>query len=279
VLVSAEAWRVFPMSGVFLQAAGILIREGLEAILVIAALAVYLTKVGAKARLPALYGGAGIAILASIGAAWVFERFYGGAHDDLMEGVIILAAAALMLYVSGWLLVRQDPRAWQAYLQQKADRALERRTVIAVGVLAFLAVFREGAETVLFIHALAQTAGGWSAALLAGLLAAALVLAVLFVAIRLLAVRLPLRAVFLVTSGFLFVMAVKFIGEGLQEFQERQILPYHQVGSGSWVSTLGLNPTLEALLAQGAVVLCALATAVILHRRAQRATQTTSGKV
>jgi high-affinity iron transporter len=267
------------VSGVFLQAAGILIREGLEAILVIAALAAYLAKVGARARLPALYGGAGVGVLASVAAAWTFERFYGGAHDDLMEGVIILAAAALMLYVSGWLLVRQDPRAWQVYLQQKADRALERRTVIAVGVLAFLAVFREGAEAVLFIHALAQTADGWSAELLAGLLAAALVLAVLFVAIRLLAIRLPLRAVFLVTSGFLFVMAVKFIGEGLQEFQERQILPYHQVGSGSWVSTLGLNPTLEALLAQGAVVLCAIATAVILHRRAQRATQTTSGRV
>jgi high-affinity Fe2+/Pb2+ permease len=67
VLVSAEARRVFPMSGVFLQAAGILIREGLEAILVIAALAVYLIKVGANARLPALYGGAGVAVLASIG--------------------------------------------------------------------------------------------------------------------------------------------------------------------------------------------------------------------
>jgi high-affinity iron transporter len=267
------------VSGVFLQAAGILIREGLEAILVISALAVYLAKVGARARLPALYSGAGVGVLGSIAASWTFERFYGGAHDDLMEGVIILAAAALMLYVSGWLLVRQDPRAWQAYLQQQADRALERRTVIAVGVFAFLAVFREGAETVLFIHALAQTAGGWSAALLAGLLLAALVLAGLFMAIRLVAIRLPLRAVFLVTSGFLFVMAVKFIGEGLQEFQERQILPYHQVGSGSLVSTLGLNPTLEALLAQGAVVLCAIATAVILHRRTRQATQTTSGRV
>ena len=278
-IAGAEARRVFPMSGVFLQAAGILIREGLEAILVIAALAVYLIKVGANARLPALYGGAGVAVLASIGVAWVFERFYGGAHDDLMEGVIILAAAALMLYVSGWLLLRQDPRAWQAYLRQKADRALEKRTIAAVGALAFLAVFREGAETVLFVHALAQTAGGWSAALIAGLLVAGLVLAILFVAIRVLTVRLPLRAVFVVTSGFLFVMAVMFIGEGLQEFQERQIFPYHEVGNGSWLSALGLNPTLEALLAQGAVILCAIATAAILHRRGQRAPQTTTGAV
>jgi high-affinity iron transporter len=117
------------MSGVFLQAVGILIREGLEAMLVIAALAVYLSKVGARARLPALYGGAALAVLASIAAAWIFERFYGGAHDDLMGGVIILVAAAVMLYVSGWLLLRQDPHAWQGYLKQKADQLLHKRNV------------------------------------------------------------------------------------------------------------------------------------------------------
>src|SRR5437660_6832009 len=76
MLVSAEAGRVFPMSGVFRQAVGILIREGLEAILVIAALAVYLIKVGANARLPALYGGAaGVAVLERTG-----ELGRDGAH-------------------------------------------------------------------------------------------------------------------------------------------------------------------------------------------------------
>ena len=117
------------MSNVFIEALLILLREGLEALLVIAALAAYLTKAGAQDRLSALYAGAGAAVLASILAAWMFEVMNNGAHNDIVEGVVILTAAALMLYVSGWLLLRQDPRAWQAYLKERAGAAVERRAV------------------------------------------------------------------------------------------------------------------------------------------------------
>ena len=258
------------MDGTFLQSAGILLREGLEAMLVVTALAVYLGKAGAHNRLPALYAGGALAIVASVAAAWIFEQFYSGVHDDVVEGVTIFAAAGLMLYVSGWLLVRQDPRVWQSYLQRQANQALANGTVLAVGALAFLAVFREGAETVLFIHALAKTAGGWTISLIGGLAAAAAVLAAVFFGLRSLMLRLPLRAVFLVTSGFLFVMALKFIGQGVQEFQEQQLLPYNPLGDGSWLLTLGLNPTLEALAAQAVVVALAVASfAVLLFRRSR----------
>src|SRR5437016_9463559 len=162
------------MIGVFVQSAGILLREGREAMLVIAALAAYLDKVGGRNRLAALYAGAGVAILASVIAALLFEAFNSGVHSDVMEGVIILFAAALMLYVSGWLLLRQDPRAWQDFLKHRAEEALAKETTIAVALLAFFAVFREGAAAVLFIHALAQPEGGWSIALTGGLDAAAL---------------------------------------------------------------------------------------------------------
>ena len=151
------------MSSAFIQAAVILLREGLEAMLVIAALAGYLTKAGAGHRINALYGGALAAVGASIVAAWLFAVLNSGEHSDILEGIIILVAAGLMLYVSGWLMVKQDPKGWQDYLAHKADGALAQDTVWAVAALAFLAVFREGAETVLFINALATTEGGWSA--------------------------------------------------------------------------------------------------------------------
>ena len=144
------------MSSAFIQAAVILLREGLEAMLVIAALAGYLTKAGAGHRIRALYGGALAAVGASIVAAWLFAVLNSGEHSDVLEGIIILVAAGLMLYVSGWLMVKQDPRGWQDYLAHKADNALAQDTVRAVAALAFLAVFREGAETVLFINALAS---------------------------------------------------------------------------------------------------------------------------
>src|ERR1700710_1151895 len=105
------------MSSAFIQAAVILLREGLEAMLVIAALAGYLTKAGASHRVGALYGGALAAVAASIVAAWLFAMLNSGEHSDIMEGIIILIAASLMLYVSGWLMVKQDARGWQDYLE------------------------------------------------------------------------------------------------------------------------------------------------------------------
>ncbi|MGH6770791.1 MAG: FTR1 family iron permease [Xanthobacteraceae bacterium] len=257
-------------SSVFVQAAMILLREGLEALLVLAALAAYLKKAGAEQRLTALYAGAGVAVLASLVAAFLFQTLNDGAHNDILEGVVILVAAALMLYVSGWLLVRQDPRAWQSYLKERADQALARRTGLAVATLAFLAVFREGAETVLFVYALAKTSGGWSWALLAGLGAAAIGLVFLFYFINFVAQRLPLRPLFLLTSAFLFVMAVKFIGEAILEFQEQLIVPMNPVASMVWLLDIGFNPTREALIAQGAVIAAAIITFLIWHRSASR---------
>jgi high-affinity iron transporter len=259
------------MASAFVQSATILLREGLEALLVIAALAAYLDKTGARDRLAALYSGAALAVAASLVAAYLFEAFNNGMHSDILEGVIILAAAALMLYVSGWLMMRQDPRAWQGFLRTQAEAALAKRTGAAVALLAFLAVFREGAETVLFVHALAKTSGGWSGELIAGLLVAALVLVVLFFTINLVARRVPLRPLFLLTSAFLFFMAVKFIGEGIQEFQEQQLVSTTPLGHAGWLERIGLNPTLEALAAQLVVVVLAIATYVILERRARSA--------
>jgi high-affinity iron transporter len=260
------------MASGFIQSATILLREGLEALLVLAALAAYIDKSGARERLPALYGGAGLAIVASLIAAWLFEVFNNGVHNDLIEGFTILAAAVLMLYMSGWLFLRQDPRAWQHFLNTKADAALARRTHMAIAVLAFLAVFREGAETVLFVHALAQTEGGWNVGIVGGLAFAALVLAVLFLIINFVARRLPLRPVFIVTSFFLFVMAIRFIGLGIQEFQEQAMLPVTDIRNSGWMTALGLNATLEAVVAQLAVIAVAIVTVAVLDRRARRAT-------
>ena len=254
------------MSTAFIQAAVILLREGLEAMLVIAALAGYLNKVGAGHRIQALYGGALAAVGASIVAAWLFAVLNSGEHSDILEGIIILVAAGLMLYVSGWLMVKQDPKGWKDYLAHKADTALAQDTVWAVGALAFLAVFREGAETVLFINALATTEGGWSGGLFAGLGVATLGLVVLFYFINLIAQKLPLRPLFIITSAFLFAMAIKFIGEAVQEFQEQTILPFTELKGVAWLGNLGLNPTLEALSLQLIVILFALATYSVVRR-------------
>jgi high-affinity iron transporter len=256
------------LNAAFFESATILLREGLEAILVLAALGAYLTKVGASDRLNALYAGAGAAIVASIAMAWAFETFNNGVHNDFIEGIVILIAAGLMFYVSGWLFLKQDPRAWQAYLKQHTDQVVAGGTLFAVATLAFLAVFREGAETVLFLHALATSQGGWNAGIIAGIAAAAAVLVVIYFVINNTTRRLPLRPVFLVTSAFLFLMGLKFVGEAFQEFQEQAVIGFHPAPAGDTLVSLGLNASWEAIAAQLAILLIAIA-GILTMRRGQ----------
>ncbi len=252
----------------FVQAFTILFREGLEAMLVIAALAAFLRRAGAADRIAPVYMGALGAVVASLAAAWVFQVFYDGNHSDLFEAVIMLAAAVLMFYMSGWMFLRQDPKAWQADLNRLAERALGAGTMLSLAGIAFLAVFREGAETILFLHALAKGGNGFDGALLGGLGVAALALAGMFVAMQWLAFRLPLRPMFVLTSAFLFLMGLRMVGEAFQELQEQQILPFTTDGVPAFVSEWGLNNgTWEVIGTQGALVLVALVAGLLTLRR------------
>ena len=252
----------------FVQAFTILFREGLEALLVIAALAAFLRRAGAGERIAPLYLGALAAVVASFGMAWVFETYYDGAHSDLFEAGVMLAAAALMFYMSGWLFLRQDPRAWQADLNRLAEKALGAGTIVSLAGIAFLAVFREGAETVLFLHALAKAANGFDASLLGGLALATAALAAMFVAMQWLALRLPLRPMFLITSAFLFFMGLRMVGQAFQELQEQSLVSYTTEGMPAFVSEWGLsNGSWEALGTQLAILAVAVAAGLVLLGR------------
>lgn len=258
-------------NSVFFEAAAILFREGLEALLVVGALAAFLRRAGASDRLPALYGGAAAALLASFAMAWVFATFFDGVHNDLVEAGVMALAAALLLSMSGWLFLKQDPRAWQADLNRMAGRALGAGTMLSLAAISFLAVFREGAETILFLSALAAGAGGWSGSLLAGLALSACGLAVVFLAMQWLALRLPLRPIFLVTSALLFVIALRMVGQAIQELQEQALVPVHNDGVPEVAAQLGFNPSWEALAAQGVILLAALGWALSRRYRTRDA--------
>ncbi len=235
------------MSGsVFAQSAIILFREGLEAILVLAALAAVLRRM-APDRMAALWGGAALGLLASLAAAVAFITWRGGAHDDLLEGVTCLIAAGLMLWTGGWLWRRSDPRAWAASLQRQTQAALAaQRVALTVGAIGFLAVFREGAETILFLAAL----GNDLVSLAGGIAAASVLLAALWWLVMKAAVRLPLRPMFMVTSVFLLLMAARFVGAAIMEFQEQVLLPFDPAELPAWLESLGFAPSWEGLAAQ-----------------------------
>lgn len=251
----------------------IVLREGLEALLIIAALAAVLTRAGRPERVRALGIGALVALAASAGLAWIFATYFGGGHDDLAEAAVMAAAALLLFYVSGWLWLRQDPAAWQAYLQSQTQRALSADGALALGVIAFLAVFREGAETILFLSAMLKETeggtGGGAGAVMLGTGAAALALGAVYLAMNRLALRLPLRPIFAVTSLFLFAMGLRMAGGALQEVQEMGLVPFDEAPFSGWFEAVGFNPSLEALGLQ-AVLLAAAAFAMTRTQRGQR---------
>lgn len=235
-------------ASIAVQAALILLREGLEAILVLAALAALLRRM-APERTGALWAGAGLGLLASLLTAGAYAAWRGGVHDDFVEGVTCLIAAGLMLWTGGFLWRRADPRAWGAALTRQAQAALNAdRVPVALGLIGFLAVFREGAETALFLAALGteESMGG----MLAGLVAGAVGLGVLWYLLIRAAVRIPLRPLFRVTSIFLLFMAARLVAAGIQEFQEQSLVSFNPVSLPELAETIGVSPSWEGLAAQ-----------------------------
>ena len=245
------------MSSHAFDAGLILFREGMEAILVLAALAAFLKR-AAPEQERALGFGATVGVVASLLAAAAFMAWRDGAHDDRVEGVVCLLAAGLMLWTGGWLARRSDPRAWTAELRRKTETAMASpRVGLAVAAIGFLAVFREGAETVLFLAALLRDAPS-PAALLPGIAVAIVLLGAVWFALTRLALRLPLRPLFLGTSVFLLVMAARLAAAAVQEFQEQAMLPFDPIDLPRWAESVGLPDNLEQIAAMILVAVLAV---------------------
>jgi high-affinity iron transporter len=258
------------LPSVAVQSGLILLREGLEVILVLAALGAFLRRM-APERLGALAAGALGGLAASLLAAGAYAAWRGGAHDDTVEGLTCLAAAGLMLWTGGWMWLRSDPRAWTAALKRQTEQALASgRVATAIGAIGFLAVFREGAETALFLSAVAAGEDGAVWPMLAGLGVASLGLAWLWWVVSRATLRLPLRPLFIGTSVFLLAMAARLVGAAVQEFQEQSIVTFTPDGMPGWLGDIGFAPSWEALILQVGV-LVAVAAFIALPRRAAAA--------
>ncbi len=235
-----------------IQSMLILLREGIEAMLVIAALIAYLRKSGAADRVTYIWLGAAAAVAASILTAWALHKLISasGSAREALEGLTMLIAAALLSYVSVWLLSRREMEQWQGFIQNRLDRAVSGSSLWAIVSVAFLAVYREGAETILFYQAmLGEVEGEWQA-VGTGIGLACLALLVVWVLIFQLSVRLPLKQFFTATAGLLFSLSVIFAGKAVLELQVAGWLPNTQVTGIPVVSWLGLFPSVESLGAQ-----------------------------
>lgn len=248
----------------FLTAFGLLVREGLEAILVIAAIVAYLIKTGNKNMLKGVYLGSLAAVIASVILAWFLDYIMGdasGVARELLEGWTMFLAVAVLFYVSNWMLSKADTIAWENYISGKVQHSIDTKSQWTLIFAAFIAVMREGAELILFYSA-AFTGGMSSPVYIAyGIGAGILVLVVVWVAFRYFSVKLPLRAFFMFTSILLFLMCISFMGKGVVELTEADVITGRTVipaMKGFSIEILSIYDRAETLIPQIMLVIAAL---------------------
>ena len=241
---SGLAWATF--GAVF----GIILREGLEAILIVGAMAAYLIKTDNKRGTLFVYVGSILALGASVVMAIILYSLSSSAGtsipQEITEGVTALLAVAVLIYVSNWMISKAESDAWTNYISGKVTASADKGKMFTLGFTAFLAVFREGAEVILFCQQYFSNAGEMDngyVAVFGGVIAGLAAVGVIFLLIRVFGIKIPLKPFFIATSVLMAVMSIAFLGSGMWElFMDGGLAE----SIGGWVGDLaGTIPSLD----------------------------------
>jgi high-affinity iron transporter len=258
----------------------IILREGFEAILIVGAIIAYLIKsAGAdeekkKKTVRPVYIGSIIGIALSFVLAWLLNllKLANTASQEAIEGITALLAVCVLYYVSNWMLSKSESDAWNTYIKDKTKKANEGGGYFALAFTAFLAVFREGAEVVLFYQPYMGTDNTSSA--VAGLIFGAVVLVFVYLLINFMSLRIPLKPFFTGTSILMFLMSISFLGAGIKELMEGDIIS--SITSPSWLQwipysdvldVLGIYPILETLIPQLILLVVTIVIFIVTTRK------------
>ena len=261
----------------FVWALTIILREGFEALIIVAAVVAYLVKTGnAKAMGKVVYSSVGVAVILSFVMAWLMNVIFGeaaGQKRELMEGITMLVAVGLLFYVGFWLLSNAGAKKWNDYIKSHVSDSISSGSTTTLWWTVFLAVFREGAETVLFYQALifgAKDSAGYSM-IAAGFVIGLIVLLIVYFLFKIFAVKIPIKPFFIFTSAIIFYMSIVFVGKGVGELVEGKIfIPtiINGLSFPDWMRDwLGLQPYYESLVPQIIMVLALVIGIVIMKSK------------
>lgn len=261
----------------FIWALTIILREGFEALIIVAAVVAYLVKTGnAKQMGKVVYSSVGVAVILSFVMAWLMNVMFGqaaGQKRELMEGITMLVAVLLLFYVGFWLLSNAGAKKWNDYIKSHVTESLSNNSSMALWWTVFLAVFREGAETVLFYQALifgAKDSAGYSM-IAAGFLVGLIILLVVYFLFKIFAIKIPIKPFFLFTSAIIFYMSIVFVGKGVGELVEGKIFVPTLINGLSfpdWMRDwLGLMPYYESLVPQIIMVIALIVGVIIMKSK------------
>lgn len=256
----------------FIFAFGIIIREGLEALIIVVAIVSYLIQSGNKNRLNIVYSSLLTGIVLSFATAflvsWVFKQ-NAAQSRELIEGVCMLVAVVLLFYVGFWLLSNALNKKWSNFIKGQTIEAISKNSATTLWWTVFLAVYREGAETVLFYQALffdAKTSTDYGA-VFAGLGVGSLIIIVLYFLLKAGAIRIPVKQFFYIISYIIFYMVFVFTGKGIAELIEGKfIVPSFLPVKFESVAWLGLYPYYETLIPQLLVLILLILGIFITHK-------------
>ncbi|MBK3494602.1 FTR1 family protein [Viridibacillus sp. YIM B01967] len=256
----------------FWDSALILLREGLEALLIIIALVAFLKKSGQTYMEKWIYIGAGIGIGLSAVAAILMSTLFNSAtintSREMLEGYIGLAAAAMMIGVGVWMHSKSNINSWNNYIAKQMNHAMSKQSVWAMAFISFLSVFREGAETLVFYAGIAPKMSTFDFTL--GIIIALVILAVVAVVLLRASGKIPIHQFFAVATVLIYLLAFKIIGVSIHTLQLTDVLPTTIIsGLPVWAST-GFYPTVETLIGQ-AILICLVITTFFYKRRNEKA--------
>src|SRR5262245_17137025 len=257
----------------FLNSALIILREGLEAALILAAIVAMLKVTGATDAVRYIHLGWILALVAG-GLTWLATETvltFSGRHRESMEGFISVFAAVALFYVGYWLHTRTEAKRWQAFIQNKVKHVLSGKKILGLVGISFFAVYREAFEVVLFYQALWLQNENSRGAVIWGFVAGLAALLVVIFAIVKLGLRIPLKYFFGATGTLLYIMAFIFAGNGIKELQAAGWVPTTAVSVPFQLPLLGIYPTAETLAAQALMLLAFVATSVWMARENHKA--------
>jgi high-affinity iron transporter len=238
----------------FVGAMTILLREGLEALLIVVGMLAFLRKGERPDMVRPVHYGWVTALIAGIATWWAATSLISisGATRELTEGFGSVIAALVLLFVGIWMHGKGQADEWQRYIHNKMGHALSKGSVWFLFSLAFVAVYREIFETILFYAAL--SAEGGAGAVVAGAAAGAILLAVIAVLMLRYSQRLPVGKFFTYSSALIAVLAVVLAGKGVAALQEAGLIGVAPLSQVPRITILGLFPSVEVVAAQLAVV-------------------------
>ena len=234
----------------FIACYTILVKEGFEAILIVAAILAYLKKSDAdklakRRQCGYVYFGSVMGIVLSFVLAWLLNvlKLANSASQEIIEGITALTAVVVLFYVSNWMLSKSESQAWTKYVRSKVEKSSSNGSYWALAFTAFLSVFREGAEVVLFYQPVLNADHSMTA-VWGGFFAAVATLVVIYYLIAVLSMKLPLKPFFTGCSILMMIMCISFLGGGIKELIEGDVI---LSSTAWWVAWIPSNDITEAL--------------------------------